>query len=1047
MKKLSYALLPLLAIPFFGCADDDDDSGAITCTVEKTTCTKASDCRSCACGDEAGTGAVCTEQGVCSCGSCRVAKPGELVINEVKIKKPEFIEIVNTTSDALGLGGLTITSYANNGSSKDVKLKTGCIGPKGAVAITSQGEAEVEDPDAGVDAKNLPNPWIWSRSGKALKSEEDGTTKLGFVDSPASDTVKFLLSGSDGTVISSFKGEKELFTGSGSTKNSVTRSPDLGEQLARHSDVSPTGVSSSPAKCMNGGEFEDGCVEPKCETADTCKCEDDKKYGCCDTESHTCYCTKFEDCSKEEVVVPCNIPEDAVPVSAAGEIVINELRTKAPEFVEIVNTTDHRIALKGLTFHSSNQAGELKKRTSLTDGWLDAHESVAIFSKLDWVWSAGEVCSADEQKGVSLSFADKLDVSEAVIQLRYADGSEDGLLVDELKVPKDLYIYTDKTVSVTRSPDLTGDPKLSIDVLACKSTTPGTCSNGQEFKLGCNTEPAKHPCACESKSDCECEGNLYGCCSDENLCYCSKTESCEVEVKCDIPENAVAVNAAGQIVMNELRAKAPEFVELVNTTDHGIALKGLTFYSSDKTGALKKRKTLTDGWLDAHEAVALFSKGDWVWSVGEGCSADDQEKFSLAFADTLDVNEAVVQLYYDDGSEEGLLVDELRIPKDPYLDAKRSVTRSPDITGSDLKLSSEILECKEMTPASCSTGQTFKLGCSTPVTGDPCLCGGDDQCFDALCTSKTKPVNICGDEKSCECVACSKAADCAATCGDLTPSCEENQCECACQSAEQCSCEDGKTPVCNGGECGCECNQASQCSCDNGLTPVCNGGECGCACDSVDQCSCEEEYETPVCNSDGTCGCTTTCTPPTMGGDLTINEISVKMTALGKAEDEWVEIVNTSGHDLLLKDVKFYGNTSSTTQVSQNTDLDLRFEIAKGCIGRGQAFVVRRGVGIEINGEVITDIQSATTSTMKSLTNSGYLTFKLNYEPASGTGERLLDFVSYDGQPSADTSLGRFPDITGDLKPHSEGSGGVKHSRGFCNGTQNEFPSCLNFIK
>lgn len=184
-----------------------------------------------------------------------------------------------------------------------------------------------------------------------------------------------------------------------------------------------------------------------------------------------------------------------------------------------------------------------------------------------------------------------------------------------------------------------------------------------------------------------------------------------------------------------------------------------------------------------------------------------------------------------------------------------------------------------------------------------------------------------------------------------------------------------------------------------------------------------------------------------MGGDLTINEISVKMTALGKAEDEWVELVNTSGHDLLLKGIKLYGNTSSTTQVSQNTDLDLRFELSKGCIGRGQAFVVRRGVGIEINGEVITDIQSATTSTMKSLTNSGYLTFKLNYEPASGTGERLLDFVSYDGQPSADTSLGRFPDITGDLKPHSEGSGGVKHSRGFCNGTRNEFPSCLNFIK
>ena len=188
-------------------------------------------------------------------GGCRVPEPGTLIINEIAIRGPEFVELVNTSNDCVWLTDLTLESSMGSGDlRKRFTLTGGAIMPRGAVAIHDDAQ------------------WSWAPA-TVRPSPEDGQIRFAFVDSVNAESFVFRLVDPTGLVVAKASGPINLIVNG----SSVTRYPDLTGNLAVHAEVSPDQSSSSPARCVSGHSFTEGCpsdlqpaagVEPARERAD-----------------------------------------------------------------------------------------------------------------------------------------------------------------------------------------------------------------------------------------------------------------------------------------------------------------------------------------------------------------------------------------------------------------------------------------------------------------------------------------------------------------------------------------------------------------------------------------------------------------------------------------------------------------------------------------------------------------------------------------------------------------------------------------------------------
>jgi hypothetical protein len=170
---------------------------------------------------------------------CRTISEGQIRINEVLIdgiesEEEEFIELVNATDHHLSLAGLQIMSNRGRGVAQRVQFFSGCMPPRGAVALFAQQER-----------------WRWHP--KPTEDVEFGIQRFGF---PNDADFEFRLQNYQGVVIDTFAGSSQLIR----PGESINRWPDVyGDDLTFHAEHSE--LLSSAGVCLNGLSFQRGCLE------------------------------------------------------------------------------------------------------------------------------------------------------------------------------------------------------------------------------------------------------------------------------------------------------------------------------------------------------------------------------------------------------------------------------------------------------------------------------------------------------------------------------------------------------------------------------------------------------------------------------------------------------------------------------------------------------------------------------------------------------------------------------------------------------------------
>ncbi|MGK0358951.1 MAG: hypothetical protein ACI9U2_001245 [Bradymonadia bacterium] len=206
--------------------------------------------------------ALCVAEGICSCvpGSqldggagaggdgvggggggedCRLALPGELIIDEVMIDgvapddENEFIELVNATDEPLSVRGIKILGSKPDDLKERVLFTGGCLPAGTAVAMFKSAE-----------------DWIWSADPAAPPTFE--TRSYGFTNSAE---FKFEVRTAGDVLLNTFAGGPDL----DADGVSVTGNPPLSGQPANHMDVA--GTPSSPGRCANGGTYVNACQD------------------------------------------------------------------------------------------------------------------------------------------------------------------------------------------------------------------------------------------------------------------------------------------------------------------------------------------------------------------------------------------------------------------------------------------------------------------------------------------------------------------------------------------------------------------------------------------------------------------------------------------------------------------------------------------------------------------------------------------------------------------------------------------------------------------
>ena len=320
-----------------------------------------------------GVSAVCTETGTCACGRielqapmpmadagpvrdavvveqrCRMAEPGEIVINELVIdgeptEDREFVELVNRTEDSLSLVGLRLLSTRSSGLTERLRFRDGCIAPKGAVALFSQ-------------VRN----WVWNP-----EPEIQPTVIIASFGFPNNSDFRFVLRDNQDRIIDEVEGLSSMIP----KGVSLNRDPDLvGENLTEHRRLA-AGIDSSPARCSNLGTFANDCVDG------------------------------------DQNLVACPLPQP-------GQLVINEVLIdgepdESDEFIELVNASETVVALAGLTIVSNRGDGE-NRRVFFTSGCIYPGTAIGMYHDLErWVWS-GEVRPTPEYEVRQFQFSNSAD--------------------------------------------------------------------------------------------------------------------------------------------------------------------------------------------------------------------------------------------------------------------------------------------------------------------------------------------------------------------------------------------------------------------------------------------------------------------------------------------------------------------------------------------------------------------------------------------------------------------------------------------------------------
>jgi hypothetical protein len=176
--------------------------------------------------------------------ACEAIAPGAIRINEVLVDPSgdeatgEFVELVNTTDADIRLQGVSLLSLGSDGA-PDLRftLSAGVLPARGAVAAYPSTALWVFDPP----------------------TSEAPVKSAGRFQLPNTAAIDVTLVDCNQVEIDSFAAAASLIT----EGTSVTRSPDLASAdtpTARHDTVSMQ--RTSPARCLNGGRFIEGCVPP-----------------------------------------------------------------------------------------------------------------------------------------------------------------------------------------------------------------------------------------------------------------------------------------------------------------------------------------------------------------------------------------------------------------------------------------------------------------------------------------------------------------------------------------------------------------------------------------------------------------------------------------------------------------------------------------------------------------------------------------------------------------------------------------------------------------
>ncbi len=328
--------------------------------------------------------------GKCVDPSSRAAQATDLVINEVLVyantsskfdlldgehKQCEFVEIVNVSSEAISLDNVTVNIASPDGGSTK-KLNTALSGIlKGKTALIMH---NCELPLKGgavsypIDANIMTNEHAY-----------DVTLTV------------------DGTEAQKFSVNIDLGKLKGKSANLAT---DLNKSanIVDHSTLEG-GYVASPGICSNGGFFSTGCVNTcsdkklsgdesdidcggscaKCADGATCnKPEDCASNSCENGHCATTKCTDNEQCDAATTCGLCNYVTGQCitgETPAAGDIIINEVLNDADgkllmpmtkfgeqmqvEFVELQNTTNKRLMIKGLTIQFDKDADNTSDKT------------------------------------------------------------------------------------------------------------------------------------------------------------------------------------------------------------------------------------------------------------------------------------------------------------------------------------------------------------------------------------------------------------------------------------------------------------------------------------------------------------------------------------------------------------------------------------------------------------------------------------------------------------------------------------------------------------
>jgi hypothetical protein len=987
------------------------------------------------CGNEAcepgESVASCPEDcaGGVDCSEAVDPTPGDVVINEVhpapragllehdsncdgnpSSTQDEFIEVVNVTDQTIALDGVQVLAQGN----VKATLST-CLLPGRGLVIYSGGTAA---------CTNLgPTQAVIASSALGL-TNSGGSVSL--VDA-------------DGVILDS-----QVYR-SISDNTSRTRFPDfLGAELVRHSaaDIPSVSRPQSAGLCVSGAHLTPDCPPPgeaaECgngacevgESPDTCPddCDANCGNGACD-EGET-----FETCSRD---CPAPIfcadgtspnPGDLrinevhfAPNSAQDDVNCDGVTSSDDEFIELINASDRTLNLADVTLAYD---GTNRHTFNAREACLAPGQALVFYNR-----NLVPLCSRDQLGGSAAV------VTRSAFSMTNTSGKSIALRLDDAVIDATTYTTnsaSNSNASWTRSPDITGAFTRHSDAPGNVGRfSVGTCLNGGRFPncqgstspvcgdgfcsgsetstscpQDCSTDPVCGDGFCnggETNASCPQDCPPTGPVCGNSTCEAGETNA-NCPQDCGPPPCADGVTpTAGQLVINEIHfapnsgqddvncdginSADDEFIEIVNTSNQTLNLDGVAV---TQAGTVRHTFTAAQACLAPGQGLVLYNAlaaaitttcAPGASTVGGSLTVKSSTRFPLSNST---------------GSEIALRQGATTLDAQTYTpnSVNASWVRSPDLTGGFTR--HNLVSPNRFSLGRCINGNTFPdCGPLPPVCGNSVCEAGETN---ANCPADCPPAGpVCGNGT---CEAGETNASCPADCPPAGPVCGNG------------TCEAGETNA----SCPADCPPTG---------PVCGNGTCEAGEDFT---SCPGDCPPPPC-ADGVA--------PT-AGQLVINEIhfapnsgqdDVNCDGINSADDEFIELVNTSGQTLNLEGVTVaYAGTVRHT-----------FTAAQACLAPGQGLVFYNAFA----SSVTSVCAPGAAEVSGSLTVRSSSRFQMNNTTGTAVaialGATPLDAQTYTTN-SVNASWVRSPDLTGSFTRHNLVSPN-RFSLGRCiNG--NTFPNC-----